>query len=353
MISKLAKSFMPAHPNNYYGTRTKLIDKVILHHMGGVSSAEQCAISFQNPKRGAASNYCIGNDGTIVACVDEFFASGASSNKEADMSAITIEVSNSSNTSTAWPISDKAFNALINLLADISQRYEIDYVPRKTLCWHNLYAATICPGPFILDKIPTIISRVKEIAAPKDASKGEIKAFNAQRTANSIVIYNEGKSTNTNAYGGEVVCDRNGVILDIQYYKGDAKIPVGGFVCSGHGTGAKFLEQCKIGYRLTIADDKVVITKKQCHSLNGLDIGRYTNYLVFYTKGTTANTNPYGYEVRIKNYKADNDPVYGKGHMELHDGWILSGHGEAGEWIKKNIKKGTKVSRSGNVVIVG
>lgn len=87
------------------------------------------------------------------------------------------------------------------------------------------------------------------------------------------------------------------------------------------------------------------------HKLDGLDIKRKKDYLVFYTKGECADTNKYGIEVRIKNYKVVAIERY-KGKMKLDGGWVLSGHGTAADWISKKLKIGTKVVRDGNIVII-
>lgn len=356
MYSQLASEFVPAAVNNYYGTRTNSIDKIIVHHMAGVATAKQCAIGFQNPERGAASNYCIGKDGDIVCCVDEFFASGASSNKDADMSGITIEVSNSIYGDLfGWPISDKSYKALVNLLADIANRYKLyPLVPGKNLCWHKMYAATACPGPYILKRIDKIASEANALISNKEYRQGYITETNKNRKTDWLVKFTPefGSTTKQNKYGTEVICDSNGVVVAIEKNKGNAKIG-DGFVLSGHGKAKNFLDtSLKVGYRVKISEaGKLSIDTHQHRSLNGLDILRRTNYLVFYTTGYTANTNKYGVEARIKSYQAV-DIEIGKGKMKLDGGWILSGHGESAEWIKKNIKKGTRVVRDEDVVII-
>lgn len=87
------------------------------------------------------------------------------------------------------------------------------------------------------------------------------------------------------------------------------------------------------------------------HKLDGMDCKRKKDNLIFYTKGECADTNKYGTECRIKNYKCVAIES-GKGKMKLDGGWVLSGHGEAEQWIKKKIKVGSKVVRDGNKVVV-
>lgn len=154
--SKLAKTFMPAHSNNYQKGRSDYkICKITPHHMAGILTAERCGELFQNPKRIASANYGIGNDGTIICYVDEDNRAYTSSNKANDCQAITIEVSNCER-GGQWKISDAAWNSLVNLCVDICKRHnfklEYDGTPKGSLTRHNMFAATACPGPYLQSK---------------------------------------------------------------------------------------------------------------------------------------------------------------------------------------------------------
>lgn len=165
-ISKLAKSFIPAHTNNYQKGRSGYkICKFTPHHMAGKLSAERCGELFQNPNRCASSNYGIGNDGTIVCYVDEDNRAYTSSSKNNDCQAITVEVSNSSGGGD-WPISDAAWNSLIDLAVDVCTRYNfrLEYTGTKTgsLTRHNMFAATSCPGPYLQSRFDELARIVNE-----------------------------------------------------------------------------------------------------------------------------------------------------------------------------------------------
>ena len=84
-------------------------------------------------------------------------------------------------------------------------------------------------------------------------------------------------------------------------------------------------------------------------NVTGVNISRAENYLVLYTKriGTTSGTNGYGSEVSVVpvdgslkvgatvKMKVTTAPVNGVGNMEIPaDGYVLSGHGTAAEFIK-------------------
>ena len=91
----------------------------------------------------------------------------ASSNKDNDNVAITIEVANSSSNDKNWPVSDNAYNSLIKLCVDICKRYGItlNYTgdSNGTLTTHNMFKATDCPGPYLLSRMPTIASTVNDL----------------------------------------------------------------------------------------------------------------------------------------------------------------------------------------------
>lgn len=159
-ISKLAKTTIPAAKDNYSQGRSGYkICKITPHHMAGVLTAEQCGAIFQRSSRDASSNYGIGNDGTIICYVDENDRAWTSSSKSNDCQAITIEVSNSS-TGGNWPISDAAWNSLIELSVDICTRHNFrlvyDGTKNGSLTCHRMFAATACPGTYLESKLPEL-----------------------------------------------------------------------------------------------------------------------------------------------------------------------------------------------------
>lgn len=148
--------------------RNHRIDTITIHHMAGQLSAETCGAVFSDPKRKASANYGVGSDGRIGLYVDEGCRSWASSNPANDHRAVTIEVANCGR-GPDWPVSDKVYAALIELVADICKRNGIkklmwspnksDRVGHKNGCnmtVHQDFAATLCPGPYLLKKMPDI-----------------------------------------------------------------------------------------------------------------------------------------------------------------------------------------------------
>ena len=155
--------------------RNHKIDTITVHHMAGNLTVETCGEIFQNKKRQASSNYSIGTDGRIGLYVhekDRAWTSGSPSN---DHRAITIEVANDGGAETNWHVSDKALASLIDLLEDVCRRNDI-----KKLIWsdskaervghkngvnmtvHRDFQATLCPGPYLLSKLPWVANEVNK-----------------------------------------------------------------------------------------------------------------------------------------------------------------------------------------------
>ena len=98
------------------------IDRITIHHAAGNILIESMGTMFANPSQRSSSNYGIGTDGRIAMYVEECHSSWCSSSTENDKRAVTIEVANSSNTNSNWPVSDKALDSTIKLCADICKR---------------------------------------------------------------------------------------------------------------------------------------------------------------------------------------------------------------------------------------
>lgn len=178
-------------------TRTKKICKITPHHMAGNLSIETCGNVFAPSSRQASSNYGIGSDGRIGCYVPEEYRAWTSSNAANDQQAITIEVANSS-TGGNWPVSDAAWNSLVDLCVDICKRYNF------TLSWtgdangsltnHDMFANTNCPGPYLK-------SRMAELANTVNARLGSGSTSQPQGNTNSapstptVTASNDGKVT--------------------------------------------------------------------------------------------------------------------------------------------------------------
>ena len=172
--SKLVNVYVPAHTGNYSKGRSgRTIQAITIHHMGGVGSAESCGRIFQRVGRYGSSHYGIGNDGRIGQYVDEANTAWTNSNWDSNCKSVTIETSNSVYGGT-WAVSDRALNSLIKLVADIAKRNNLGtLVKGKNVTWHSMFAATDCPGPYLLAKMDYIIAEANKINNPEEVLEEE------------------------------------------------------------------------------------------------------------------------------------------------------------------------------------
>ena len=166
---------------NHSGKRTKKIDTITIHCMAGNCSVETCGNLFANSARQASSNYGIGTDGRIALYVDEANRSWCTSSNANDQRAVTIEVANNGG-APDWPVSAKAYAALLDLVTDICKRNGI-----KRLVWstskndrvnhlngcnmtvHRDYANKSCPGDYLYNRHGQIAAEVNKRLGVKDA----------------------------------------------------------------------------------------------------------------------------------------------------------------------------------------
>lgn len=157
---------------NHSGKRTHAIDTITIHCMAGNCSVETCGQIFASSARQASSNYGVGTDGRVALYVDEANRSWCTSSNANDQRAVTIEVANNGG-APDWPVSDKAYAALLDLVTDICKRNGI-----KKLVWstskndrvnhlngcnmtvHRDYAAKSCPGDYLYNRHGQIAAEV-------------------------------------------------------------------------------------------------------------------------------------------------------------------------------------------------
>lgn len=149
---------------NCNSPRNNTINKITIHHMAGNLTVERCGELFASPDRQGSSNYGIGTDGRVGLYVDEGDRAWTSSSPSNDNQAVTIEVANSEH-GEEWPVSDAAFEKLIDLCVDICQRNGIERLnftgdATGNLTMHKYFAATNCPGPYLEARFPEIADRV-------------------------------------------------------------------------------------------------------------------------------------------------------------------------------------------------
>lgn len=97
--------------------------------------------------------------------------------------------------------------------------------------------------------------------------------INVTRGENMLIVYKNVATTGTNMYGYEIVVDKDG-LASSENFSGNAKVPVGGFVLSGHGDMIKVLQGAYARGEIITLDEsskEVLIIKTPILRLNGAD----------------------------------------------------------------------------------
>ncbi len=161
MIKSSLTDYVDLLPHKNEGRKGNKIKKITIHHMAGDLSVERCGEVLRN--RGVSANYGVDNDGRIGLYVEEENRSWASASPWNDYQAITIEVANDEYEGN-WHVSDTAIETTIRLCVDICRRYNftLNYTGDKngSLTRHNMFAQTLCPGPYLESKFPYIAAEV-------------------------------------------------------------------------------------------------------------------------------------------------------------------------------------------------
>ena len=180
-------SYTKISPNRT-SPRKKPIRKITIHHMAGNLTVEQCGAVFAPTSRKASSNYGIGTDGRIGMYVEEKDRAWTSSSPDNDNQAVTIEVANNGG-APDWPVSAKAYAALLDLVTDICKRngiQRLNFTGDKTgnLTMHCYFKSTLCPGPYLKSKFPYIASEVNK----RLSAEATPEPFIVQITASSLNV---------------------------------------------------------------------------------------------------------------------------------------------------------------------
>ncbi len=145
---------------NRTSPRKHVIDTITIHCMACNASVESCGKGFALRSRNASSNYAIDSNGRIGMYVEEKDRSWCSSCSANDHRAVTIEVANDGG-APEWHISDKAYDALINLCTDICRRNGIKelkwradksligQIDKQNMTVHRWFANKSCPGDYL------------------------------------------------------------------------------------------------------------------------------------------------------------------------------------------------------------
>lgn len=149
------------------------IDTITIHCIVGQWTAKQGCDYFATTDRECSSNYIVGKDGSVGLSVEEKDRSWCSSSGSNDHRAITIEVA--SDTTAPYAVTDAAYNALINLCADICKRNGIKQllwkadkaligqVDKQNMTVHRWFANKSCPGEYLYQRHGDIAEKVNKL----------------------------------------------------------------------------------------------------------------------------------------------------------------------------------------------
>ena len=176
---------------NKTSPRNHEIDTITIHCYVGQVTAKRGCDGFVNPEKEASANYVVGKDGSIGLSVEEKDRSWCSggykkvngkkvpitvngiSGSDNDHRAITIEVA--SDTKHPYAVTDDAYNALIQLVADICKRNNIKQllwkadkslvgqVDKQNMTVHRWFANKACPGDYLYERHSDIAAKVNAI----------------------------------------------------------------------------------------------------------------------------------------------------------------------------------------------
>lgn len=157
---------------NKTSPRNHKIDTITIHCIVGQWTAKQGCDYFASTDRQVSANYVVGKDGSIGLSVDEKDRSWCSSNADNDNRAITIEVA--SDTKHPYAVTDKAYEALIDLVTDICKRNGIKkllwkgdksligQVSKQNMTVHRWFANKACPGDYLYNRHGAIADEVNK-----------------------------------------------------------------------------------------------------------------------------------------------------------------------------------------------
>ena len=165
-------SYKKISPNRN-SPRNHNIDTITIHCVVGQVTVQKLGDMFAKESKQASANYGVGYDGKIGLYCEEKDRSWCSSSAANDNRSVTVEVA--SDTEEPYAVTSEAYNATINLVADICKRNDI-----KKLVWstdkntrvnhlngcnmtvHRDYASKSCPGTYLYNKMGDIAAKVNE-----------------------------------------------------------------------------------------------------------------------------------------------------------------------------------------------
>lgn len=191
---------------NKNSPRKHKIDTISPHVVVGQFTAKEIVglsnFTVYHAKNGSSCNYAIGKDGSIGLGVNESDRSWCTSSASNDHRAVTIEIA--SETKDPYEITDKAYDALIELCADICKRNDIDelkwradksligQVDKQNITVHRWFANKACPGDYVYNRLGHIADEVNTKLGKKTNYKKYDKVKFDHTSSSSVTTKTEG-----------------------------------------------------------------------------------------------------------------------------------------------------------------
>ena len=227
--SKLVSVVTPSP--NHSGQRIYPLTRVSVHCVVGQCTAASLGTLFSSAGMEASSNYGIGYDGSIGQYLPESYRSWCTSSYDNDNRAITIEVA--SDIHDPYKVTEKAYNALIKLLADICRRNgkkkllwfgdkakSLSYAPKSdelVMTVHRWFAIKACPGDYLYNLHGTIAAEVT-----RQLGGTTVSTSTAKITKTAELTFNYLAMTGYNNVPAQVKMLQR-LLRDIQYKGKDGK----------------------------------------------------------------------------------------------------------------------------------
>lgn len=223
-----------------------------------------------------------------------------------------------------------------------------------------------------VDKIEAIQkTEPVKVVTVEDSSGDSMGIYGVNQLANDnkLILFNDTFSYYTETKKGsmEVILEKNGLntYRVVKVTDGDSPIPEDGLVLStGITTSTEirnFLNQLRTGETITLFEPTEKRVNMQSQAVNPtkesnpigapFDGYRGPDQLIVYTPefGETTKTNQYGYEITVENGFVTK--LGGGGSNIPKNGFVVSGHGIASNWISSNSIIGAMVTVDQNGVV--
>ena len=193
-------SYTKISPNRT-SPRSNSVYIITPHCYVGQCSVQDMAAWLCNSSAQASANYGIGKNGEVGMFVEEKDRSWCSSSSWNDNRAVTIECA--SDKTDPYAINDKVYKTLVNLMADICQRYgkkkllwfgdkekTLNYSPASDemlITVHRWFASKACPGDFIYNRLGQIANEVNALlGSGTDVTPTQVDAVSSAAQSNSF-----------------------------------------------------------------------------------------------------------------------------------------------------------------------